>query len=272
MHESITSTSQHGSIDGSDRSPLHCIANIKGFKIACININSLYKHIDEIRFILMSSPLDVLAINESKLDHSITDGEIHIPGYVIIRKDRNRHGGGVALYIKNTLSFSVRQEFVPARLEIVCVEIILPYSTSLLVCTWYRPPSANVDLFDDYTKFLEKCDLMNKQLFILGDMNCDYFKYPPEPRTEKLKFLSSMYQLQRLISEPTRVTNTSATLIDLIFTNDSNNIAKSGVIYNGMSDHSIIYVIRSYIYPKQTWTDKKGSTELKTFCGRKLYS
>ena len=76
---------------------------------------------------------------------------------------------------------------------------------------------------------------MNRQLFILGDMNCDYFKYP---RTEKLKFLSSMYQLQQLISEPTRVTNTSATLIDLIFTNDSNNIAKSGVIYNGMSDHS----------------------------------
>jgi hypothetical protein len=81
--------------------PLHSIANIKGFKLACININSLYKHIDEIRYILMSSPLEVLAINESKLDNTITDGEIHIPGYVIIRKDRNRHGGGVAIYIKD---------------------------------------------------------------------------------------------------------------------------------------------------------------------------
>ena len=30
---------------------------------------------------------------------NITDGEIHTPGYVIIRKDRNRHGGGVAIYI-----------------------------------------------------------------------------------------------------------------------------------------------------------------------------
>ena len=106
LREDLTLTSQYGSIDGSDRSPLHCIANIKGFKIACININSLYKQIDEICFILMSSPLDVLAINESKLNHSISDGEIQIPVYVIIRKDRNRHGGGVAaLYIKNTLSF-----------------------------------------------------------------------------------------------------------------------------------------------------------------------
>ena len=42
------------------------------------------KHIDEIRFILTSTTLEVLAINESKLDNSINDGEIHIPGYVSI--------------------------------------------------------------------------------------------------------------------------------------------------------------------------------------------
>ena len=34
----------------------------------------------------MSSPLEVLAVYESKLDNTITDEEIHIPGYVIIRK------------------------------------------------------------------------------------------------------------------------------------------------------------------------------------------
>ena len=108
---------------------------------------------------------------------------------------------------------------------------------------------------------------MNWQLFILGNMNCDYFKDPPEPRTEKLKFLSSMYQLQQLISEPTRVTNRSATLIDLIFTNYSNNIAKSGVIYNVMSDHSItyiIYVIRTFI-PNIRGQIKKEVRNLKHF-------
>ena len=43
---------------------------------------------------LMITPLEILAINESKLDDSFTDGEISIPGYTIVRKDRNRHGGG----------------------------------------------------------------------------------------------------------------------------------------------------------------------------------
>ena len=42
----------------------------------------------------MITPLEILAINESKLDDSFTDGEISIPGYTIVRKDRNRHGGG----------------------------------------------------------------------------------------------------------------------------------------------------------------------------------
>ena len=58
--------------------------------MACINVNSLMKHIDEIRFILTSTTLEVLAINESKLDNSINDGEYISPDmflYVKIARD-----------------------------------------------------------------------------------------------------------------------------------------------------------------------------------------
>ena len=115
----------------------------------------MHKHIDEIRYILMSGPLEVLAVNESKLDNTITDGDIHIPGYVITRKDRNRHGVGVALYIKENISFSVRHDLAPARLEIICPDINLPYiifiNRSFLVSTWYRPPSANINFLKNVT-------------------------------------------------------------------------------------------------------------------------
>ena len=198
----------------------------------------------------MTSPLEVLAINESKLDGSINDGEIHIPGYVIIRKDRNRHGGGVALYIKESLSYSNRADLVPDSLEMICVEINLPHNRSFLVSTWYRPPSADIDLFGDYDKFIEKCDYENKQLIIMGDMNSDYAKSPLEAHTRTLQFLSSIYQLEQLILEPTRVTKSSATIIDLIFTNETKNIAKSGVVHIGISDHSLTYVVRKFIPPK----------------------
>ena len=71
-------------------SALQDIANLKGLKIACLNVNSLLKHIDEIRHLFLKFPFDILAINGSKIDESVIDGEISIPGYNLIRKDRKR--------------------------------------------------------------------------------------------------------------------------------------------------------------------------------------
>ena len=51
-----------------------------GFKLASLNITSLVKHIDELRVFLTSSEIDVLAINETRLDATVSDNEVHIHG------------------------------------------------------------------------------------------------------------------------------------------------------------------------------------------------
>ena len=84
----------------------------------------------------------------------------------------------------------------------------------------------------------------------MGDLNCDVSKLPSESNTRKLQFLSLLYQLDQLISEPTRVTGTSATLIDLFFTNKPDNIIRPGVVHIGISDHSLIYAVRKFTLPK----------------------
>lgn len=56
----------------------------RGFKMACLNINSLTKHIDELRVVLSNQCVDILAINETKLDDTISDNEITVDGYNII--------------------------------------------------------------------------------------------------------------------------------------------------------------------------------------------
>ena len=148
---SLLTTGQCDSVEGNDVfSPLHCITSCTGFKLACINANSLCKHIDEIRYNLLNSPLEVLAINESKHDDTISDTEVYIPGYVTIR---NRSGGGVALCIRENLSYTNRIDLVPDTLEMIRVEINLPHSRSFLVSIWYRPPCAEMQLFDEYEKF-----------------------------------------------------------------------------------------------------------------------
>ena len=77
----------------------------------------------------------------------------------------------------------------------------------------------------------------------MGDINSDYAKTLLDVHTRTLQFISSIHQLEQLIKEPTRVTKSSATTIDLIFTNMVDNIATSGVIHLGISDHSLIYAV-----------------------------
>ena len=74
--------------------------------MALLNIVSLPKYIDEIRMSELFKSFDIIALNETRLDLSISDGEVKIYGYDLIRKDRSRKGEvfvsfcGVQLIIK----------------------------------------------------------------------------------------------------------------------------------------------------------------------------
>ena len=67
----------------------------RGLHFCHLNVNSLLSKIDEIRDISNRIKPAVLGITESKLDSSVTNLEVNINGYSIIRNDRNRNGGGV---------------------------------------------------------------------------------------------------------------------------------------------------------------------------------
>ena len=45
----------------------------------------------------------MIGISESKLDSTVLDPEIYIENYEILRFDRNRHGQGVACYIRSDI-------------------------------------------------------------------------------------------------------------------------------------------------------------------------
>ena len=57
----------------------------------------------------------------------------------------------------------------------------------------------------------------------------------------KLMCVADIYGLQQLITGSTRITPTSATLIDVIFTNCPDRIVCSGVRHISISDHSIVF-------------------------------
>ncbi len=55
--------------------------------MASLNINSLLLHIDELRVFMSSSKIDILMINETKLDSTIHDNEVYVTAFEIARRD-----------------------------------------------------------------------------------------------------------------------------------------------------------------------------------------
>ena len=69
--------------------------------ILYFNARSLLPKIDELRVICETTKPDVVCIVETWLDGDISDSEITITDYNVTRLVRNRHGGGLAFYIKS---------------------------------------------------------------------------------------------------------------------------------------------------------------------------
>ena len=57
--------------------------------------------LDDIRAVSVAESPDIICIVETWLSNSISDNEIVLPGYQCVRCDRDRHGGGVLMYIKS---------------------------------------------------------------------------------------------------------------------------------------------------------------------------
>ena len=132
-------------------------------------------------------------------------------------------GGGVAIYYRDNLNVISRNELVPDSLEAVCIEVRKPKSKPFLIASLYRPPSSRSQIFNEIEILVKHLDNEEKEFVILGDLNCDLSSRPLYQQSENLLQMIDLYQLYQLIKEPTRITPTSKTLIDLVITNKPGN-------------------------------------------------
>ena len=88
-------------------------------------------------------------------------------------------------------------------------------------------------------------DLVKSDVIILGNLNTNMMSNSKLPKNDKHELLnfSGTFDLTQLIKEPTRITDTSRTLIDLIFVNNDHRVVKSGVIPVLLSDHYLVFCI-----------------------------
>ena len=163
----VTSTNSDA---GFEQSSLMPVAH--GLRVAHLNCQSILPHKDEIFDLLCNFHLDVLTLSETWLDDTIPDSEI-LPGecdYSLIRRDRNRHGGGVAVLISNHFRHCQKLDFSTGEIESLWVELYPRNKRSLLLCCAYRPPS-KLDFYEHLTLECKKGFLHPSKVLIVGDLN-----------------------------------------------------------------------------------------------------
>ena len=107
-------------------------------RILYFNVRSLYPKFDELCAQCDIEKPDVICLTETWLCADIIESECTIPGYKYIRCDRNRHGGGVAVYISENLEFQVIM-CGPSGLEFLLVSVhnVNNAHRKLYIGVWY---------------------------------------------------------------------------------------------------------------------------------------
>lgn len=105
----------------------------------------------------------------------------------------------------------------------------------------YQPPSAFTSLFlESFTEIIMCVTERPKSYcYLMGDFNLNLFKCNDKP-THDFMTLFYSFMFYPTIIKSTRVTKTTATIIDHIWTNNLEAYQSSGIIYSNISDHLLI--------------------------------
>ena len=212
-----------------------------GIKIATLNACSLRYKLPEIASLIRTRQYDILGLSETWLDPEITDGELSIDGYNLIRKDRTqRLGGGVCFYYRQDLPVRSRPDLHSESTETVWVEINGKPGRHLVGCV-YRPPGEPVSYWADLEADIVRAAVQSSSVTLVGDFNVNMDPAHPAPQHKHLTDLCAAFGLQNIVMQPTRETPQcpEGTMIDLILTNPAL-VSLATVVPTDISDHSAV--------------------------------
>ena len=116
-----------------------------------------------------------MALNEPKLYKKMSINLFDMKSYIPGREDRIRHGGGAAVYIRDSIKYS-QQDDVPSNdLEFAHIEVQLVKASLFLGIAWYRPSSEPVASFEKFEQVLRYLKNEDKKIILLGDINYNLF-------------------------------------------------------------------------------------------------
>ena len=179
---------------------------------------------------LINDTFDIFLVSESRLDLSFPDNHFSIPGYRIVRKDRDRNSRGLLLYINEDIPFKViKNSSLPTTLEVLSIEITLGMFKFPLI-GFYKPPSVCKKEFLLHLNKVHDFFSMKYENITLIDFNM-------QSGNKNLKDFCDLNQHEHLLLKLTCYKGKTSLTIDLIITNHKTSFMKSNTCETGLSDH-----------------------------------
>ena len=224
------------------------------FRVAHVNVRSLIPHFSLIKDLISIMSLDILALSETWLRDSDDSNMVSIRDFCIVRSDRRTgaRGGGAALYVSGSLSFTVIDFsvfLVNTMIDIAGVVIFLRRKR-LAVLSTYRPPHSPIADLRTVELCLGHIAGCVDGIICLGDLNVNMLDRGGT-YTCCIYDIMYLFSLVQVISEPTRITKNSESLIDIILLSSDIDVAKSGVCNSiDISDHCVIFAFLNMQRPR----------------------
>jgi hypothetical protein len=214
-----------------------------------LNIRSLGRNFDSLTnlLLLVDHKFSVIGISETWLQDS--SHTVDIDGYNFVHSHRNdRSGGGLGLYLSLELEYKLRKDLsFPKQscVESLFIEILTnAKGKNIIVGIIYRPPKQNVHEFiNSLNTLMGIISKENKICYLMGDFNLNLLNHHSHQLTAEFLDIMFGYMFFPLITLPTRITSHTATIIDNIFTNHSDNYSFNGLLLSDISDHLPIFCI-----------------------------
>ncbi|XP_077968768.1 uncharacterized protein LOC144422802 [Styela clava] len=206
-----------------------------------LNTGSLQKNYDELVNLLseFATPPHLIAISETWLGVT-PNSNISLNNYDFIHKPSITIAGGVGLYVSRDLFFCQIHEYDLEHpdCEDLWINLKINLNISFIIGVIYKHPRKDIIQFTStISNVLDRLNRDKRLFILLGDWNIDLLGQSTDLATMKYIDTHLANLSLPLITKPTRVTRTSSTLIDNIFTNAINYDLSSFVILTDISDH-----------------------------------
>lgn len=242
-----------------------CTSHInKGFVVSHLNVRSIKNKIEEIHKILHFNPIDVLSISETWLTSQVETTLVEIDGFEISRADRTRgssnktikKGGGLLIYTSSRCTVNstkyLHLNTCNEDIETQILTVKKEQDRLTTIINVYRPP--NGDPQNAQSRLDEILQAVSEEryadIFLLGDFNLDHTPNNCSDPTKNMLSMINSHGLTQLIDLPTRVSQTTSTIIDVVYTN-SNKQTEPFVMPISLSDHYLVGCSRNLRYKKE---------------------